>query len=200
MVLDGLGSLPKEKRGAAKYTGFSNYNVGMYSVNSFPKLDTLSQAMKQVLICSANNGLAKSSWSSYKTVERHLVRAQQKSGVRMVFPMNKEMVLAFIAYLLECRKIKSKSVNQYLSGLRTLHLVRGHEVPMLRPGIVEAILKGRANFDEEISRHDYKNKRLPVTIEVMKMINILVKKQGWLSGRVACIEAVTRLAFSGGFR
>ena len=118
----------------------------------------------------------------------------------ITFPMTKEMILAFIAYLLEGRRIKSQSVSQYLSGLRTLHLIKGLEVPMLRPGIVEAILRGRANFDEEMARHDFKNKRLPVTLEVMKMINILVKKQGWSKCRVACLEAVTRLAFSGGFR
>ena len=98
--------------------------------------------MRHILINSANNGLAKSSWSSYKTVENHLIRAQEMTGIKMSFPMDEQMVLAFIAYLLEGRKIKSASVNQYLSGLRTLHLVRGLEVPMLRPAIVAAVLKG----------------------------------------------------------
>jgi len=152
------------------------------------------------LVNSANNNLANQSWSNYKTVSNHIRNAQKYTGIQIKFPMKPPMILAFIGYLMEHRGIKAKSINQYLSGLRTLHLVRGLECPLLRPAIVQAVLKGRGHFDEEVSRHDFSTKRLPVTLEVMKMINILARKQEWSTMKVRLVLAVSKVLFCGGLR
>ena len=85
--------------------------------------------------------------------------------MKMKFPLQTPMILVFIAYLIEHKGLKAKSINQYLSGLRTLHLIRCIECPLLRAAIVQSVLNGRSNFDEEVSRHDFKAKRLPVTLD-----------------------------------
>jgi len=198
--MDPFPGIPKKKTGYAKYAGFSTHNRGMFTLESFPELRKLSFSLRMALVNSANNNLANQSWSNYKTVSNHLVNAQKYTGVKMKFPLQPPMILAFIGYLMEHRGIKAKSINQYLSGLRMLHLVRGLECPLLRPAIVQAVLKGRENFDEEVARHDFKNKRLPVTLEVMKMINILSGKQNWTQKKEKLVMAVCTILFSGGLR
>ena len=177
-VMEPYKCKPTPRPGAAKYGWFTENNFGLYNLNSFPGIGNLSTKMKEILISSANNNLAKQSWKTYKTVGNHVIKAQEATGVQMDFPMTQPMILAFIAYLMKERKIKANSINQYLSGLRTLHLKRGLEVPLLRPNIVNVIINGRGHYDEEMARHDFNNRRLPVTMEILKMLKILLPKQG----------------------
>ena len=96
---DSYPQMPKVKPGAAKYAGFTTHNKGLYTLASFKGLGSLSYAMKRALVNSANNNLAAQSWNHYKTVSNHLVAAQITTGVKMKFPMDTPMILAFIAYL-----------------------------------------------------------------------------------------------------
>ena len=100
-------------------------------------------------------------------VKRHLVRCQKYIGSRIDFPMSTDQVLAFIGYLFEHRKVSGATAGKYISALRTLHLVEGYAEPALRPSIVQAVLKGQSNYDEELRRLDPSKTRLPVTLGTM---------------------------------
>ena len=58
------------------------------------------------------------------------------------------------------RKVKAKSAEVYVSGLRYLHLINGHESPALRPGIVKLILNGQNNMDKLMDTLQAKSKRM----------------------------------------
>ena len=74
------------------------------------------------LVETANHALAKTSWKSYGTAERHIDRVQKMTGVRMTFPFGIKQTLAYIGYLLAPRDkggrgLQGKSVEKYLSAL-----------------------------------------------------------------------------------
>lgn len=163
-------------------------------------MNNLSPKLTELLIRSANNSLSSSTWANYTTVRRHLVRCQKAEGVRFSFPMKTEQILVFIGFLLEARKVSGKSVGKYLSALRTLHLVEGFPEPMLRPAIVCAVLKGREHYDEEIRRLNPSKPRLPVTLDVLRLLKLTLTLSDLPEKKIALIWAVAIIGFNGAFR
>ena len=95
-------------------------------------------------------------WLMVKTSKNHLLLCQNETNVLMTFPLNTGKVLVFVSWLLFTRKVKAKSAEVYISGLRCLHLINGHDDPALRPGIVNLI--------------EAKSKRVAVTITLLKLL------------------------------
>ena len=156
--------------------------------------------MAEALSKAANSGLSAQTWSSYKTARNHLARCQKETNVLMTFPLTTEKVLVYISWLLFKRKVKAKSAEVYVSGLRCLHLINGHENPALRPGIVKMILNGQNNIDKMTEKIEGKSKRVAVTIPILKLIKKNLKKSNLSLIRKTLIWAVSTLAFTGGFR
>ena len=156
--------------------------------------------MAEALSKAANSGLSAQTWSSYKTARNHLARCQKETNVLMTFPLTTEKVLVYISWLLFKRKVKAKSAEVYVSGLRCLHLINGHENPALRPGIVKMILNGQNNIDKMTEKIEGKSKRVAVTIPILKLIKKNLKKSNLSLIRKTLIWSVSTLAFTGGFR
>ena len=70
--------------------------------------------------------------------------------------------------MIEEWKIKASSIEKYLSGLRMIHIAQGLDIPSLREPIVKLILTGKKNWDNVREKLNDKNKRDPVTLEMMK--------------------------------
>ena len=121
------------------------------------------------LVKASNQSLAMNTWSTYRTAENHLKRCEVDTGVKMRFPMNDRMVLAFIGWLITVRKVSAAMIKQYLSGLRTIHLKNGFLPGNLRPNIVNSILKGQEQEDSKS-----KVPRLAMTIPVMRLLKKLI--------------------------
>ena len=156
---------PKPKPGKSKYRPKN----GLVTKENFTNLP-IPLSMAEALSKAANSGLSAQTWSSYKTAKNHLARCQNETKVLMTFPLTTEKVLVYISWLLFKRKVKAKSAEVYVSGLRCLHLINGHENPMLRPGIVKLILNGQNNLDSLIEKIEGKSKRVAVTIPILKLI------------------------------
>ena len=124
---------PRPKVGTSKYGP-----AGLYNEKSFRRTG-LSLVLCQQLANLANHSLSKSTWSSYKTVSKHLERCQKDLDFQFRFPMTNEQVLWFTAWLVK-RGVQGVTINSYISGLRALHLVKGIEPPALRLAIVSAII------------------------------------------------------------
>ena len=114
--------------------------------------------------------------------------------------MKNEDVLLFVGYLFETRHVEGLTASKYLSALRTLHLTRGYAEPALRPAIVQAVIKGRRHWDEESKRLDPKKIRLPVTLDVLKLLKITLSLTDWPRERKVLVEAVALICFNGGER
>ena len=105
----------------------------------------LPVSMVTAVVGAANLLLAKTTWSTYKTAESHLKRCEAETGVRIRFPMNDQMILTYVGWLITYRRVCSNTISQYLSALRVIHLKNGVFPPNLKPDIVKTIITGHAS-------------------------------------------------------
>ena len=156
--------------------------------------------MREALAKIANHSLAARTWSIYRTVENQLQRCQDETGTLMTFPLTNQNVIRFIHWLFESRKVSSSTVNSYLAGLRQLHLVNGVEIPLHRPPIVAQLLEGKKNVEVILARQGRKQKRLPETLNVMKLLKSEIKRMDSSQVHKALLWAVITIAFNGCLR
>ena len=194
----GYGYRPVDVPRAFKYGGFTKNNKGLFTEKSFAHLP-ISPLLLQVIIAAVNNGLAASTWQGYKGVRKHLKKCAIWSGLNMSFPMNEGQVLVFVAYLWEIRNLKAKTISNYLSAVRMLHLVNGNPIPCLRPTSVQLLLRGLGNHDGEEAK--LKPSRQAVTLEVLELLYVLLKRDRSRSKKQrTMIWSLASLCFWGGFR
>ena len=148
----------------------------------------------------ANHGLAQATWSSYKTVENHIDRCERETRKDLSLPFNIEKTLTFVAWLIDVRGVKSITIDKYLSGLRMIHLTKGHDIPCLREPIVKLILTVRTNWDNIKEELEGKRRRDPVTISMMKFFKKKLLTIDWTVEKKILFHAVTTLAWNGSFR
>lgn len=148
----------------------------------------------------ANHSLAKGTWSTYRTAYRHVETCSTDTGRAISFPMSTDDVLLFTSWLLTTRGVKASTAESYLSALRQIHLVKGLVVPALRPDIVKTIMSGAKHQDTIKERLENKPKRIPVTIDMLKMIKLELGDMNIPQERKRLIWAVCTLNFFGGLR
>ena len=154
---------------------------------------------------AANHSLAANTWRSYSTAEKHIMRVEKETGVRMSFPFTLRTTLAYIGYLLNSKEsggrgIQGKSVEKYISALRLIHMKKGFFSPHLRPEIVGQIIRGACNRDQIKKRMQGKTGRLAMTPELMlKLKNRLAQSKMRLSKK-RIIWAVSTISWAGALR
>ena len=124
----------------------------------------LPTSIVTALVGASNNSLALSTWGSYKVAENHLKKCELDTGIRMRFPMDDRMIIAFVGWLITVRKVGAASIKQYMSGLRTVHLKNGYLPGNLRPDILNAIIKGKEQEDAK-----KRVPRLAMTLPIMRL-------------------------------
>jgi integrase len=145
-------------------------------------------------------GLAKSTWSSYRTAERQLLKCQSERKVDMRLPLTQEKTLIFIDWLINERKVKAATVNSYLSGVRQLHIERGIEQPEVRKAMINLVVKGKQNMDSIEARRKEVPGRLPVTLTIMRLLKACIRTWTASIDEKLLIWAVSTSAFHGSFR
>jgi hypothetical protein len=181
-------------RGDTKYG-----SSGLCGEEMFGDVD-IPRSVKQSLARIGNFGLAKSTWSSYKTGERMLLKCQKEWGGNFELSLRRSALLVFINWLITSRGLKAATVNCYLAGIRQMHLVRGLEPPALRSSQVQLILKGQQNIDSEGKRGGRDKGRLPMTISLMKLLKEKIRRWNKDDETKLLVWAVCTLAFHGAFR
>lgn len=174
-------------------------NQGLFSEDELTHLN-LPHGIKSTLASILNHSISAGTWSTYKTVGNMLKICEEDTMENMNFPMCSRQVIIFIHWLFEKRKVTSNTANTYLSGLRYLHIVKGSELPILRPPIVEQLLKGKHNWDAIKRRQTDHPKRAPITLNVMKLIKIQIKALETNNEDKALIWATCTIAFAGCLR
>lgn len=106
---------------------------GMYNVDSFRKFD-FGKSVTNILVHAANHSLANKTWATYNTVKNLLEKCENSMKSKFRFPMKQKDILTFISWLLTERRVKSKTIDVYISALRTIHLAKGVLIKELRPG------------------------------------------------------------------
>ena len=147
----------------------------------------------------ANFSLSKSTWSSYKTVQKHLINCQKELKIKFFFPMSNENILSFVSRLI-LRGLTSKTINAYMSGLRTIHLTKGIDHPALRPQLVNSIIEGKSHIDTVKARLGKKPARIPVTLKVLKLLRAKINLWEESDQMRLLVWSVCLICFFGGFR
>ena len=161
---------------------------------------TLPPSIVTTLISAANHSLAKSTFKSYKTAEKHILRLEKDLGIRMRMPFGTSETLLYIGWLKNTRKVAVGTIEKYLAGIRLMHLKAGYNVPALRPDIVQSVLTGLEQKENVEKRLKGKVDRMAVTVSVLKLIKHELKKKNWTIAKKRLIWAVCLLAFHGSFR
>jgi hypothetical protein len=145
-------------------------------------------------------GLAKSTWSTYRTAERQLLQCQKDTKASMELPLSQNQVLIYIDWLIRARKVKSSTISSYLAGVRQLHLVKGIDPPNIRSAAVRMILKGKSHMDSIEDRAEPKTKRLPMTLNLMRLLKAKIRVWDQPEDKRLLTWAVCTAAFHGSFR
>lgn len=185
---------PVAVKGSTKYGG-----AGKCSGSLFTGFK-LSEGTMKVLTEAGNHGLAKSTWSTYNTAERMLAMCSKQRSTDMALPLSEEKLLEFIGWLIEVRKLKSGTINSYISGMRQLHLLRGMEPPTLRTNLVKFLLRGKKHMDDIKDRQSNSVKRLPMTMTMMRLLKEETRAWDATIMEKLLMWAVATLAFHGAFR
>ena len=153
------------------------------------------------LINAANHSLALGTWKSYKSAEKHILRLEKDTGIKLRLPFGTAETLMYIGWLKDTRKVSVGTIEKYLAGIRLLHLKEGHNVPALRPDIVKSVLVGLEQQENIEKRLSGKAERLAVTTSVLKLIkHELKKKKSWPIAKKRLIWSICLTAFHGSFR
>ena len=183
-----LAVIPSAVPGASKYGP-----KGLFSSDSFLQL-SVDPELCLLLSNLANHSLSKSTWSTYKTSYKMLLRCFNND---VDFPLTKPAVVNFVGWLAG-RGLSVSTINSYLAGIRQVHLTLGHDVPHLRSDIVAQILAGKANIDAVKPRT--KPVRLPVTPTMLRILKSAINKDDlhYFDKRLFWFLCV--IAFHGSFR
>ena len=160
----------------------------------------LPEDVKEAMEEMGSYGLAKSTWSAYKTAERQLGKCQKEKKTDMSLPLSKEKTVVFIDWLIRDRKVKATTINSYLSGIRQLHISRGMDPPNLRPAAVNLLLKGKQHLDNIEERKWGSPGRLPVTITILKLLKAGLIRADMDNVTKILTWTVCCMAFHGSFR
>ena len=145
-------------------------------------------------------GLARGTWSSYKTAERLLAQCCEEKNIEKKLPLEENTVLAFIHWLAFKRGAKGSTIDTYLSGIRQLHVERGLPTNSIRTDRVKTILKGLKNKNLAEDRRDGVEKRKPITTEILTILKGKLTEAA-LSGRdQRLVWTVSSMLFHGAFR
>ena len=194
----GYGS-GRPKFGPVAKTGTSKYGPnGLFTKESF-KNTGLSMGLCEQMAKVANYSLSKSTWSSYRTVKRQLENCQKDLNIKFYFPMSSSHIVVFVAWLVS-KGLTAATIKSYISGVRTIHLSQGVDEAALRPPIVNSIIDGKAHVDTIISRLKMKPRRLPVTLNLLKLIKAKINAWEESDGLRLLVWTVSLICFFGGFR
>ena len=201
MFLSGIGhrrepELVPRKR---KYAGYSTFNRGRYSGKSFPQLEGMPLGLTRAAVMAANNSLTSHTWQCYETIKRHVSGCQKTCGIHFSFPFSESNIVVLVAYLLDKGNLKSATINNYLSSIRTWHLTKGYNPVNLRPEVVSVMLAGRANEDDVEAREE--ENRMPVMLEHLSLLRELLHVETEMpEGQRLAFWCISVLAFFGSFR
>ena len=171
---------------------------GLYNLDSFNSLD-LDENWKALLAETANYGLSKGTWSSYKSALKALKACSVETACPMSFPLGQKEVLTFVAWMTK-RGLAAKTANVYLAGIRQCHLVKGVELPVLRTPVVNLVLEGKKHKETEIKKTEGDTSRLPMTPTLLKILKEEIRTSTLVTEDKLLLWTVATLAFNGGFR
>lgn len=149
-------------------------------------------------LCSL--GLAKKTWANYRTAERLLAMCCREKNIKLELPVSENTVISFVLWLAFKRNVCAATINNYLAGIRQLHLSKGAKLPIIRSDLVKLILKGKLNKDTAMKRSSSGRERKPVTPDVLRILKNRIADSNLGGSDQRLVWAVSTAIFFGAFR
>jgi hypothetical protein len=147
----------------------------------------------------AEHSIARKTWDTYRTAERMLLKFGKEKKATLDWPLQEEIILRFVHWLICDRGLSAASVSSYLAGVKKLHVIKGMEEPKIRTSLVQMIIEGKKNI-EAAEKVGYKDKRQPVTPEIMALLKARINEWEVETLDKLTVWAVCTLLFHGAFR
>jgi hypothetical protein len=179
-------------RGATKY--------GPSTEGAVTNFRGLSNEEYQQLQDLTGHGLAKKTWSNYKTAERLLAMCCKEKGIPLELPVSEQTVIVFVLWLSFSRNVCAATINNYLSGIRQLHINKGADTKHIRSDIVHLILKGKKNKETARKRETNIQQRQPVTPDILRLIKARLADSDLAGTDQRLVWSVCTCIFFGAFR
>ena len=184
---------PREVRGNTKYG-----QSGNFTKDSFKKA-MVSDDVKELLAKTANQAIAKKTWSTYSTAVRALHRCSEETNADLSFPLDESKTLTFVGWLVK-RGLAGSTINSYLSGIRQAHITEGHHPPNLRSPLITQVIEGMKKVDNIKKQEGEKPKRIAMTPLILRTWKAELRISDYSDCDKLMMWAVSTLAFSGTFR
>ena len=130
----------------------------------------LPKEIAETIAKSINHSLASKTKGTYKTAMNMLLKCRETFPNNFNIPLGEREILLFIGWNIN-RGLKASSIKSYLSGIKALHRAWGWGEIVTDTPFISSVLKGETNINiEEQSLNPSPHKRLPVTIQILKLI------------------------------
>ena len=111
-------------RKARPVKGATKYGAHCCGLLSLEKTGLNKEDLQQ-LEELVSHSVTKKTWSNYKTAERLFRTCCKEKGISFQLPVSEKAILSFILWLVCVRRVTAGTVDNYLSGIRQLHIVKG---------------------------------------------------------------------------
>lgn len=92
--------------------------------------------------------LATETWSSYRTAFRSFKSFCQVYNIASIFPIQAKVLIKYVKYLANVRKIRLGTITQYLTGLKKFHELQFHTTASFSNEMLKITLKGIENYQK----------------------------------------------------
>ena len=128
---------------------------------------TLPDFVARQAYAHVSMSIAVTTAAQYKSAVNVIAPASEYLKRPINIPLTTEDCIALIVYMANVRGLKSSTIENYFSGFRMLHLIKGHYNHHLRADIVTQMIKGVKNGDQIKDMIQNKHPRQPVTVGIM---------------------------------
>lgn len=173
---------------------------GNRSAISFARREGLTEAEQAQLEETSSFGLTKNTWSNYRTAENKLIECFSSKGIKLELPISEDNIIKFILWLDNEKGVSAATINNYLAGVRHLHIRKGAKLPVFRTDLVNLLLKGQKNREIRKKYVNGNQERKPVTPDILRLLKVRLTQIALAGTDQRLIWAVCTSLFFGAFR
>ena len=186
--------VPRLAASAPAHRKFSNDRAN----NLIPPDVAGSDAIKAEAKILMSNALSKASWSKYRVAEKHFKEFLSENELVCSWPIKAEEARGFTVWLLRVKKLSVNTVKEYLSGLRSLHVIQGFNTAGLEDETTKKLIEGARNLEWLDSKKQ--SGRRAMSVPLMKLLKIEIFKSSLTILEKSAMWAACTVAFQAALR
>ncbi len=123
----------------------------------------------------------------------------KQKNIKTELPIKESTTLIFIHWLAKERNLKTGTINNYLAGIRQLHIAKGLPEPNIRSDTVNLIIKGAQHKEARDRVASSKAVRRPISPDDMLLLKSKLREWDEPKTNQKLIWAVATILYHGLF-